>query len=179
MHQYGSLEVPQTPKSHNKLIEVFKFVRNKLSFCTYIESKTLKVYFEVCEPFRRSQPSVRRRTTQWSIKGKSNLHSVNLNQHIIAFSMAFVFTFLIVFLQFYLSMFQEYFSQMQVQIWNKTLSENFHQIWQAIFICTKQIQYAMCLLIQLKQLTKIGTSGTFFSETTTVLQTSLLYVIKG
>ena len=60
MHQYGSLGVPQTPKSHDALIEVFKFIRNKLHFCTYIESETLKIYFEVCEPFRRSWPSVRR-----------------------------------------------------------------------------------------------------------------------
>ena len=51
MHQYGSLGVPQTPKSHDALIEVFKFKRNKLYFCTYIESETLKIYFEVCEPF--------------------------------------------------------------------------------------------------------------------------------
>ena len=58
MHQYGSLGVPQTPKSHNAQKEVFKFIRNKLHFCTYIESEMLKIYFEVCEPFRRSQPSV-------------------------------------------------------------------------------------------------------------------------
>ena len=54
MHQYGSLAVPQTQKSHDALIEVFKFIRNKLYFCTYIESETLKICFEVCEPFRRS-----------------------------------------------------------------------------------------------------------------------------
>ena len=59
MHQYGSLGVPQTPKSHDALIEVFKFIRNKLHFCTYIESETLKIYFGVYEPFRRSQLSVR------------------------------------------------------------------------------------------------------------------------
>ena len=63
MHQYGSLEVPQTPISHHlhdAMIEVFKLIINKLHFCTYIESETLKIYFEVCEPFRRSWPSVRR-----------------------------------------------------------------------------------------------------------------------
>ena len=60
IHQYGSLGVSQTQKSHDALIEVFKFIRNKLHFCTYIESETLKIYFEVCEPFRRSWPSVRR-----------------------------------------------------------------------------------------------------------------------
>ena len=54
MHQYGSLEVPQTPKSHDALIEVFKLIRNMLHFCTYTESEMLKIYFEVCEPFRRS-----------------------------------------------------------------------------------------------------------------------------
>ena len=58
MHQYGSLGVPPTPKSHDALIEVFKFIRNKLHFCTNIESETLKIYSEVCEPFRRSEPSV-------------------------------------------------------------------------------------------------------------------------
>ena len=54
IHQYGSLEVPQTPKKYDALIEVFKFIRNKLYFCTYIESETLYIYFEVCEPFQRS-----------------------------------------------------------------------------------------------------------------------------
>ena len=39
-------------KSHDALIKIFKFIRNKLHFCTYIESETLKIYFEVCEPFR-------------------------------------------------------------------------------------------------------------------------------
>ena len=48
MHQYGSLGAPQTPKSHDALI------RNKLHFCTYVESGTLLIYFEVCEPFRQS-----------------------------------------------------------------------------------------------------------------------------
>ena len=66
MHQYRSLGVPKTPKSHDALIKVFKFIRNKLHFlgphfCTYIESETLKICLEVCEPFRRSQPSMRRR----------------------------------------------------------------------------------------------------------------------
>ena len=60
MHQYGSLRVPQTPKSHDTLIKVFKFIRNKLYFCTHIESEMLKIYFVVCEPFRQSQPSVDR-----------------------------------------------------------------------------------------------------------------------
>ena len=62
MHPYGSLGIlwiegiwiPQTPKSHDALIEIFKFIRNKLYFSTYIESEMLKIYFEVCEPFRRS-----------------------------------------------------------------------------------------------------------------------------
>ena len=39
-------------KSHDALIKIFKFIRNKLHFCTYIESEILKIYFEVCEPFR-------------------------------------------------------------------------------------------------------------------------------
>ena len=39
-------------KSHDALIKIFKFIRNKLHFCTYIESEMLKIYFEVCEPFR-------------------------------------------------------------------------------------------------------------------------------
>ena len=42
MHQYGSLGVPQTSKSHDALIEVFKFIRNKLHFYTCIESETLR-----------------------------------------------------------------------------------------------------------------------------------------
>ena len=47
----ASIWVPWSPsKSHDALI--FKFIRNKLHFCTYIESETLKIYFEVCEPFR-------------------------------------------------------------------------------------------------------------------------------
>ena len=54
MHQYESLGIPQTPKSHDVLIEVFKFIRNKLHFGTYVESETLEIYFEVCEPFCRS-----------------------------------------------------------------------------------------------------------------------------
>ena len=54
MHQYGSLGVPQTPKSNDALIEVFKFIRKKMNFCTYIEAEMLKIYFEVCEPFDRS-----------------------------------------------------------------------------------------------------------------------------
>ena len=59
MHQYRSLGVPQTPKSCDALLEVFKFIRKKLHFCTFIKSETLKIYFEVCEPFRRRKPSVR------------------------------------------------------------------------------------------------------------------------
>ena len=39
-------------KSHDALIKIFKFIRKKLRFCTYIESEMHKVYFEVCEPFR-------------------------------------------------------------------------------------------------------------------------------
>ena len=39
--------VLQAPKSHDALIEVFKFIRNKLDFCTYIEYEMLKIYFEV------------------------------------------------------------------------------------------------------------------------------------
>ena len=38
VHQYGSLGVPQTPKSCDALIEVFKFIRyvlKKLHVCTY------------------------------------------------------------------------------------------------------------------------------------------------
>ena len=54
MHQYGSLGVPQTPKSDVALIEVFKFIKNKLHICIFIESETLEIYFEVCEPFRLS-----------------------------------------------------------------------------------------------------------------------------
>ena len=54
IHQYWSLGVPQTPKSHDALIEVFKFIRNKLHFAAHIESETLNIYFEVCEPFRGS-----------------------------------------------------------------------------------------------------------------------------
>ena len=50
-HKYGSLGVPQTPKSHDALKEVFKFIRNKLHCCTFTESEMLKIYFEVCEPF--------------------------------------------------------------------------------------------------------------------------------
>ena len=49
---------PSDPKSHDALIEVFKFIRNKLHFCTYIEPETLKIYYEVCEPFCQIWPSV-------------------------------------------------------------------------------------------------------------------------
>ena len=59
MPRYGFFEFTQTPISHDALIEVFKFIRNKLHFCTYVESEKLKIYFEVCEPFRHSWPSVR------------------------------------------------------------------------------------------------------------------------
>ena len=34
MHQYGSLGVPSDPKSYDALLEVFKFIRNKLHFCS-------------------------------------------------------------------------------------------------------------------------------------------------
>ena len=51
MPRYGFFEVTQTPISHDALIEVNKFIRNMLHFCTYVESKSLKIYFEVCEPF--------------------------------------------------------------------------------------------------------------------------------
>ena len=53
MHQYGSLGVPETPKSHDALIEVFKSIGNKVHFCTDIVSETLKICVEVCEPFRQ------------------------------------------------------------------------------------------------------------------------------
>jgi len=43
MHQSGSLWVPQTPKNHDAIIEVFKFIRNKLHFCTNIEYEMLKI----------------------------------------------------------------------------------------------------------------------------------------
>ena len=47
----ASIWVPWTPKSHDALIEVFKFIRSKLHVCTYIESETLKIYFEVVNLF--------------------------------------------------------------------------------------------------------------------------------
>ena len=51
MHQYGSLGVPKTPKSHDALIEVgIQIHKNKLHFCTYIESETQKIFFDLCEP---------------------------------------------------------------------------------------------------------------------------------
>ena len=65
-NQYGYLGVPETPKSHDALIEVFKSIGNKLHFCTDIVSETLKICVEVCEPFRQRQPSVRR---QWQRPG--------------------------------------------------------------------------------------------------------------
>ena len=52
MHQYGSFGVSQTPKSHDAMLEVFQFIRNKLHFWIFMESKTLKISFKVCEPFR-------------------------------------------------------------------------------------------------------------------------------
>ena len=33
--EQNGLEVPQIPKSYDALIEVFKFIRKKLHFCTY------------------------------------------------------------------------------------------------------------------------------------------------
>ena len=50
----ASIWVPWSPSGHDALIEVFKFIRNKPHLCTYIESETLKIDFEVCEPFRRT-----------------------------------------------------------------------------------------------------------------------------
>ena len=43
MHQYGSLGVPPTPKSHDALIEVLKFIRNKLYFrsCRKVANSSL------------------------------------------------------------------------------------------------------------------------------------------
>ena len=52
MNQYGSLEVPQTPKSCGTNSCVKEVACLQLFFCT--------IYFQVCEPFRQSQPSVSR-----------------------------------------------------------------------------------------------------------------------
>ena len=40
MHPYRSPEIPQTPKSHDALIEVSKLIKNKLHFCTYFSEIT-------------------------------------------------------------------------------------------------------------------------------------------
>ena len=48
---HASIWVPWTSKSHDALIEVFKFIRSKLHVCTYLESETLKIYFEVVNLF--------------------------------------------------------------------------------------------------------------------------------
>ena len=50
----ASIWVPWSQKSNPKKLEVFQFIRNKQHFCTIIESETLKIYLEVCEPFRRN-----------------------------------------------------------------------------------------------------------------------------
>ena len=43
MHPYGSLGVPQTPKNHNTLIEVFKFGRSyELGKVKEVPSNTFK-----------------------------------------------------------------------------------------------------------------------------------------
>ena len=53
MQQFGSLGVPQTPKSRNdRCIQIHK--KKKDAFFTYLESETLKIYFEVCDPFCQS-----------------------------------------------------------------------------------------------------------------------------